>query len=154
MPILYIIEPKLTIGLWTGGVMKRGRWTGRVALALLMLSASSAFAQEHGNRPTGDATERKSHNDAVYSLYDLMSGLWNAPPGGTRAAEACDVNGEIMERVRKLATRPIPEYAAMIRSSIALKQACDDNLDSSVNREIDQIGILFYRSRIARMVFK
>ncbi len=134
--------------------MDQGRWTWRVALAALMLSASAAFAQEDGNRPSGDASELSPRKDAVYALYELMSGMWNAPPGGSRAAEACDMNGEIMERVRKLATRPIPEYAAMIRSSIALKEACDDNEDASVEREIDRIGILFYRARIARMIYK
>ncbi len=93
-------------------------------------------------------------NGPVYALYDLMAVLWNAPPGGSRVIEACDMTGEILERVRNLATRPIPEYAAMIRSSISLKEACEDNLDAVVDAEIDRIGILFYRARVTRMVYK
>jgi len=64
------------------------------------------------------------------------------------------MNGEILERVRALATRPIPEFAAMIRSSIALKEACDDEQEAIVDREIDRISSLFYRARIALMMQK
>lgn len=134
--------------------MNLGRWTRRATLAALVLSASMAFAQENGQQPSAEASDPTRRNDPVYALYALMSVLWNAPPGGNRVTEACDMTGEIMERVRKLATRPIPEYAAMIRSSIALKEACEDNLDAVVDGEIDRIGMLFYRARIARMVYK
>jgi hypothetical protein len=132
-------------------MLQFARW--RFALVALMAlgGVTSAFAQ-HGGSLSVHAAHSLRANDPIYTLYDLMEPMWNAPPGKSRDDEACAIREQIKERVRAVALRPTPEHAAMIRTANALEEACIADKEKDVEQEIDRLSRLFYRARISRII--